>query len=415
MYINRSLEQVIKKYLDGPEYLAITGARQAGKTTLLRHIQERIADSTFLTFEDFEIRALFDTDVKAFIRLYVEPHRVIFIDEFQYARKGGPSLKLIFDTVPGKKIIVSGSSALDLTVTAVKHLAGRIFAFILYPLSFTEFLGFKEPALVELLDETESRRFEPPLIHRFQTWLDEYIVFGGYPRVVTARDEEERRTILKNIFSIYLMRDVRDILGLIDDYRLLGLIKALALQIGNVVSYEELSSLAQTKSPQAKKFMNLFEKTFILRLVKPYFSNKRIELVKNPKAYFVDTGLRNSIAGDFRPLRERPDRGALLENFHLSEFLKGGLDVKYWRTKSKAEVDFVINDRIPVEIKSTLSRPVAGRSLRSYIDKYSPKDAVVFNDALCDSMKIGESTVRFAYHFSGLVTQLHERMEQAAI
>jgi predicted AAA+ superfamily ATPase len=179
MYIQRSLESVIRKYLAGPEYLAVTGARQAGKTTLLRHIQETVKNSVFLTFEDIEIRALFDKDVKSFIKLYVEPHRFLFIDEFQYAKKGGQSLKFIFDTVPGKKIIVSGSSALDLTIAAVKHLAGRILSFTLYPLSFQEFLSFKDPALFQIRAESKGR-LEKPVIDRIRKILDEFVVFGGY-------------------------------------------------------------------------------------------------------------------------------------------------------------------------------------------------------------------------------------------
>jgi len=207
---------------------------------------------------------------------------------------------------------------------------------------------------------------------------------------------------LKNIFDIYLMRDVRDILGPIDDYQLLNLAKALALQVGNVVSFHELSTLLQQKTLAVKKYLNLLEKAFVLRMVKPYFTNKRTELVKNPKAYFTDTGLRNSIIGDFRLLRDRPDRGALVENHHFSEFLKADRDVEFWRTKSKAEVDFIVDGRDPVEVKSAISRPVAGKSLRSYIDKYAPKNAYVFNADLSDMLTIGHTAVHFLYHFSGL-------------
>lgn len=404
MYIQRTLEPILKKYLAGPEYLALIGARQSGKTTLLRHLREQVENSVFLTFEDIELRAIFDKDVKSFIRLYVEPHRVIFIDEFQYAREGGQSLKFIYDTVPGKKIIVSGSSALDLTVAAVKHLAGRVFSFTLHPLSFREFLSFKNTTLFQLYEESGNRRLERPMIDKFRALLDEFVVFGGYPRVATATDDDERQTVLKNIFSIYLMRDVRDILGLIDDYHLLNLAKALSLQIGNVVSFHELSTLLQQKTSPVKKYLNLFEKTFILRLVKPFFTNKRTELVKNPKTYFLDTGLRNSIIGDFRHLRERPDRGALVENHHFSEFIKADREVKFWRTKSKAEVDFIVDDRDPVEVKSALSRPVAGKALRSYIDKYAAGNAFVFNDDIFDTMKIGRTIVHYLYHFAGLPT-----------
>ena len=170
----------------------------------------------------------------------------------------------------------------------------------------------------------------------------------------------------------------------------------------NIIAGIELSTLLQHKTPLLKKHLNLFEKTFILRLVRPYFSNKRTELVKNPKVYFVDTGLRNSIIGDFRPLGQRPDKGALVENHHFSEFLKSDREVKYWRTKSKAEVDFVVDERYPVEIKSALSRSVLGKSLHSYIEKYAPGKAFIFNDDLFETVKIGRTPVHFMYHFADL-------------
>ena len=401
MYIKRTLEGVIRKFLSGPEYISVIGARQAGKTTLLRHIYETVEDAAFLTFEDIQIRALFDKDIKSFIKLYVAPHRYLFIDEFQYAKKGGQALKFIYDTVPGKKIIISGSSALELTVTAVKHLAGRLLSFNLYPLSFAEFLSFRDPILFNIRAESKGR-LEQPVVDRLRPLLDEFIVYGGYPRVVLAGDEDEKRTILKNIFNIYLLRDVRDILGLIDDYQLLALIKALALQSGNIVSYQELGTIILQKQLPLRKHLRFLEKTFILSLVKPFFSNKRTELVKNPKVYFIDSGLRNSVIGDNRPLEQRQDKGALLENFHFSEFLKNGMDIKYWRTKAKAEVDFVLDDRIPVEIKSAMAKPVIGKSLHSYIEKYRPESGFVFNDHLNETKKIDGTNIRFLRHFDDL-------------
>ena len=114
MYVERDLASKIKQYLSAPEIIAVVGARQAGKTTLLKHLQAGIQDSSFLTFEDIEIRELFDLDIKSFIDLYIKPSRVIFIDEFQYSKRGGPGLKFIYDTVPDRKLIISGSSSLDL-------------------------------------------------------------------------------------------------------------------------------------------------------------------------------------------------------------------------------------------------------------------------------------------------------------
>jgi len=403
MYVQRDLETKIRQYLSAPEIIAVVGARQAGKTTLLKHLQADIPDSSFLTFEDIEIRELFDLDTKSFVELYIKPARVIFIDEFQHSRKGGQGLKFIYDTVPGRKLIISGSSSLDLTIKAVKHLAGRILSFTLYPFSFREVLRSKDERLSGLFEKTlEFGPIEPPLLQRLQKYYQEFVVYGGYPRVATAQNDEEKRDILRNIFQIYLLRDVRDILGLVDDYKMLSLVKALALQAGQTISYGELANLTQESTPAVKRQLNFLEKTYIASFPRPYFRNKRTELVKNPKAYFLDTGLRNAVIKDFRPVNDRQDKGALYENSVFSEQLKKERQVKYWRTKSKAEVDFVVDDRIPLEVKSGLSKPIVGKSLHSFMAKYQPDRAFILNESLFEDLRVGQCAVHWRYLFSGL-------------
>ncbi len=401
MYIKRTLEDTIQKYLTVPEIIAVIGARQVGKTTLLQRIHEGLEDSSFITFEDAEIRGLFDRDIKAFISIYIRPFRYIFIDEFQYAKTGGQSLKFIYDTVKDKKIFISGSSVLDLTVKTVKHLAGRILAFTLYPFSFREFLNTRNPELYNYLaGEGRHGRIDEALLRKTYGLLEEFIIYGGYPRVVIAETGEEKQEVLRNILNIYLLRDVRDIFGLTDDYRVLNLIKALSLQIGNIVSFEELSAITQQGASAVKSNLNLLEKTYIIRLLRPYFTNKRTELIKNPKVYFLDTGLRNSVLSDFKGLNLRQDKGALYENFIFSELVKKDLNLKFWRTKSKAEVDFIINDRIPVEVKSALSRATIGKALFSFIEKYQPDSAYVLNEKIIETKMADKTRVEFAYLFS---------------
>lgn len=399
MYITRELEGKIRKYLDTPEIIAVTGARQTGKTTLLQHIKEGLSDSVFLTFEDTETRALFDTDLNSFIKIYIKPYQYIFIDEFQYAKKGGQSLKFIYDTVKDKKIIISGSSVIDITIKAVKHLAGRIFVFPLYPLTFKEFLSFKDPNLYNhYLELNTDRNLEGVLLGKYTTLLREFIIFGGYPRVVLS-DDDEKKEVLKNILNIYLLRDVRDMLGLIDDYSMLNLIKAMSLQIGNVISYQELSTIAHQGVTAIRKYLSLLEKTYIVCPIRPFFTNKRLEIIKNPKVYFYDSGMRNSIINDFRGLDSRQDRGFLYENFIFSELAKKGSVLKYWRTKSKAEVDFIVNDKYPVEVKSQLPRATIGKSLYSFIEKYHPDTAFIFNENILKVDKVHKTEVKFMYHF----------------
>jgi predicted AAA+ superfamily ATPase len=308
--------------------------------------------------------------------------------------------------VPGRKLIISGSSSLDLTIKAVKHLTGRILAFTLYPFSFREVLRSKDERLSRLFESTlEFGPIEPPLLQRLQKYFQEFVIYGGYPQVATAQNDEEKRDILRNIFQIHLLRDVKDILGLVDDYKMLSLVKVLALQAGQAVSYDELANLSQQNTPAIKRQVNFLEKTYIASFLRPYFRNKRTELVKNPKAYFLDAGLRNAVIKDFKPVNDRQDKGALYENCVFSELLKRDRQVKYWHTKSKAEVDFVVDDRIPLEVKSVLSRPTIGKSLHSFMAKYQPDRGFILNESFFEDLRIGRSTVHWRYLFSGLALE----------
>ncbi len=363
MYIKRKIESTILKYLESPEIIAIVGPRQCGKTTLLRKIFE-IVGGEFISFEDKTALNMFNKDIENFIKLYVNGKKFLFIDEFQYAKQGGKKLKYIYD-FNKIKIFISGSSAIDLTVNALKFLVGRIFIFNMHTLSFEEFLGFKNESLGKMWAE-ENEKFKrleavevkPDLHQKFLEYFDEYMIFGGYPRVVLADRVEEKKEVLKNIYNTYFLREVRDILGLIDDYKLGKLIRGLALQIGNLIEYSELGQLAEYSHITLKKYMNFLEKTFICSFLNPYFKNRRVEIVKNPKVYFFDTGLRNSIVNDFRGVEERGDAGALLENAVFQELVKGGFDFNYWRDKKQHEVDFVIHlegqKKIALEVKTYL-------------------------------------------------------------
>jgi len=199
---------------------------------------------------------------------------------------------------------------------------------------------------------------------------------------------------------VYLLKDVKDSFRLADDYKIFNLIKSLSLQTGNVISYNELSSTTQQSFSLLKRSLSLIEKTYIIALLRPFFTNKRIELVKNPKVYFYDTGLRNAVIDDFKKMDARQDSGSLYENFIFTEFTKKNFNVKYWRTKSKAEVDFIINDKIPVEVKSNLNRLTIGKPLLSFIEKYKPEEAFIFNRNIVEKIKVNNTKVRFLYHFS---------------
>jgi len=174
MYIKRDLEEKIEKYIKTPEIIAIFGPRQVGKTTLLKEIYKRVNNPIYLTFEDIEIKTIFEEDIKSFIKLYVERYDNIFIDEFQYTKTGGKNLKYIYDTT-NKKIFISGSSAMELSINAVKYLAGRIFVFNLYSFSFGEFLKVKDNNLYALYKELDVEVSEI-IVNKINSYLQEYLI-----------------------------------------------------------------------------------------------------------------------------------------------------------------------------------------------------------------------------------------------
>lgn len=381
MYINRFLEEDIGKCLKKREIIAVIGPRQSGKTTLLRHFYENCKNAVFLDFEDRQTLELFGEDINSFIELYVKKHDYVFIDEFQYAKEGGKNLKYIYDNCKAK-IIISGSSASELSIQSIKFLVGRIFVFTLYPFSFEEFLNYKNKDLCDILRKGKLTR---PIIGKIMPYFSEFCIYGGYPRVVLSEDRSEKEIVLRNIYNTYFLKEIKEILNLPEDYKLSKLIHALSLQIGNIVSYKELSDITGFNHKDLLKYINVIEKTFVITKSLPFHTNKRTELVKSPKAFFLDSGFRNAVIKNFQPIENRPDKGSLYENFVASELLKGCIEFKYWRTKSMAEVDFVIeknNNIIPIEIKSNLARPNFTKSFLSFLEKYKPKKSFILSEKL---------------------------------
>ncbi len=411
MYVHRQLEEKINPFLKRKEVIAIIGPRQSGKTTFIKFIEAKLKRSQrrvkFITFEKRADLELFQENIEDFKDLVSQYHYVI-IDEFQYAEEGGKNLKYLYDTTK-TKFIISGSSSFELTFQTGKYMVGRMLDFKLWPFSFREFLSFRDKELYNLL----ARRIKPASILNFDVKngfgaqinarlaeaLEKYIIYGGYPAVFLSKSDEERKKILEGIMEKYLLKDIKGLLNLVTDDELIKLSKFLASQIGQLIKYEELSNAARLSYKELLKHLNILEKTFIVKLLKPYFINKRTELIKNPKNYFIDLGIRNFLLSDFRCSAARNDLGLIMENYALNllQSIEVAPDIKYWRTKSKAEVDFIIENEqnvYPIEVKY-VSRKIIGKSLYSFIDKFHPRNCIVLTKDYLGEETVGSAKIKF--------------------
>ncbi|MCD6284231.1 ATP-binding protein [bacterium] len=408
MYIHRELEKTIKPFLKRKEILAIVGARQVGKTTFLKHLFSELKKTKkieFLTFEREKDLTLFE-NIEDF-KEYYKDYEILIIDEFHYAKEGGKKLKYLFDTTK-TKFIISGSSSLELTFETGKYLVGRMIKFYLTPFSFREFLSFKHKILFNLLDsrfkDIFSQKinfkdfFGEELNSRLRKYFEEYLIFGGYPAVALAKTEKEKIKILESILENYLLKDIKGLLDLKTKEELMKICEFLSTQIGSLLNYQELSNTSNLKYQDVLKHLEILKNTFIVDLLKPFYKNPRTELVKTPKVYFLDNGFRNYLLLDFRKPEKRDDLGKLVENFVFSS-LKRQEEVKlnYWRTKSKAEIDFVLQKNgeiVPIEVKYSFS-PSIGKSFYSFIEKFSPKKGYIFTQGFCGIKKIKNTKIYF--------------------
>jgi len=392
MSVSRDLVQKIGKDLKTDEILVFMGARQVGKTTLLKQLLDQLESNNevchFLNLEDPDYLSLLNQSPKNLLKIIALPankRAVVFVDEVQYLDNPTNFLKYFYDEYKGKiKLIVSGSSAFYIDKKFKDSLAGRKRIFTLNTLSFREFLRFKnEESLLSSVPQSFSLKnidFKSKVVlkdyEKLKLYFDEYTLYGGYPRVVLA-DMEEKELVLQDIAYSYLKKDLYD-----SDVRqpniFYKLMKILASQVGGLVNANELANTLGTSRPSIDHYLHVMEKGFHISLLRPFFKNARKELTKMPKVYFKDVGLRNFFSRNFDPITLRPDKGALFENVVFRSFLERFDDdkIKFWRTQSGHEIDFIIDEKYAFEAKFTknLIRPQKNK----YWQKHYPDMPVNF-------------------------------------
>ncbi len=358
MYIEREIKDKFDKVAKTYSAIAVVGARQSGKTTFLRE-KAKSLKSSYLLFDDPDIRNLFEEDIKKFEKQYLEGQEVHILDEVQYCKNAGRNIKYLVDS--GKKLWITSSSEQILSKEVLSYLVGRVSILKLYPLSMQEFLHAKN-----------QREFNQQMLER-NLW--EHITYGGYPKVVITEDKESKKILLSDIYQTMILKDIAKNFSIENSTSLERFSKYLSLNTGNLISYEDVSNNLNLAFQTVKKYLDAMIKSYLIAEVLPFYNNKTKEIVKQPKLYFVDTGLRNVIAKRFD---DEPE-GNVFENYIASELIKAEFAPKYWRTKTKAEVDFIIEsgeETIPIEVKINAHGKIE-RSLRAFIQAYNPKKAFV--------------------------------------
>lgn len=323
----RTIQHLIEQYLFQKKTLIIYGARQVGKTTLVEQIvHNHLGETLVLNGDDADIRELLTNVNPTRLLPVIGSHKIVVLDEAQRIPETGLAIKIIHDNFPDIQLIVTGSSAFDLASKIQEPMTGRKFEFFLHPLSFEEmcvYHGFL----------TEKRLLE----HR--------MVFGYYPDIALHVGNETK--LLKTLASSFLYKDLLRIEQIHKPVLLEKILKALALQIGNEVSFNELAQLLDSDKTTIEKYIDLLEKTYIIFRLSGFNRNVRNEIKKGRKFYFFDNGIRNAILGNLLPLNSRSDTVALWENFLISERFKflNNKDVDsqryFWRTTQQQEIDYL--------------------------------------------------------------------------
>ena len=408
--VERDLFKALREHLLEKEITVLLGARQTGKTTLLhqlvaylkieKHIQlTQILFYNLDNFEDFE-KIANQTDLIHHLqeKIPIDGFLYVFIDEAHRLPDAGRYLKGIYDMGLPIKIIISGSRSLEINQKTSEPLTGRKRIFTLYPFSFQEWLSFKSKELYPFLKKKDCSKIT---MEKIKEIFFQYLIFGGYPRIVLAENVDDRMKLMSDLYSSYLEKDIIQYQGIKNSIGFSRLITLMSEQVGNLINIEEISKVLRLDRRTIDRYLLTLEETYIVKLVRPFTGTVRAEIVKMPKVFFEDNGLRNYTVHSFIPYEENRDKGKLLENFVFSELnQKWAGSLFYWRTKDNAEVDFVVRDWhgniIPIEVKSTyLEKPEISRSFHSFLHAYHPKKAYIVNLALCETILEDITEVHF--------------------
>lgn len=421
----------LKKEMDGDEITLLMGSRQAGKSSLMFLLldflmQEKRVPLSQIFYFDLENLIFVEElnrikNFERFVEMLVaegalmDKRVFVFIDEIQYLDHPSSLLKYVYDHYKGAiKFVVSGSSTLEIKQKFTDRLTGRVHPFVINPLSFYEYAAFRKASSVaevkksvrflSVLENGFPSQMSGILLEEIARQFEQFSLFGGYPGVALKYDRADlQKEDLSALYSLYVRKDIKDI-GNIDDTKgFNNMVGMLAHQIGSLVNESELSVGAGLSRPTVRKYLALLENTFVCSLLRPFFTNARLEYRKMPKVYFLDSGLRNAVVNNFTALAMRADAGHVIENIVHAELVKQippAWETHFWRSERGAEVDFVIKrgegDCIPIEVKyQRFARPAVSSGMRAFIKRYAPAHAYVFTKDFWGEERVDKTALFF--------------------
>lgn len=414
--IYRSIVKEIRQQIDRGNIVILIGARQVGKTCILKLLIEEIKKNRtgngifYFDLEKEELLEIFQSyrSLMDWLKLQgadLKKENYLFIDEFHYIPNPTKIFKIIHDDFPNLKVIATGSSSLEISSKVKEALTGRKRIFKIYPLSFAEFLEFKKSPqkdiFVHFLKDSKLKLVEPILSEFIREW-EEFVLFGGYPKVALTLGQEEKAKELEEIYNSYVQKDIKAFLKIDNVLAFNKLVKILAVQIGSLANLSQIGAPLTIARDTLERYVYVLENTFIAKILPPFFTNKTKEITKMGKIFFYDVGLRNFSIKDFKELDLRLDKGALIENTVFTELTKSLSvfeDLHFWRTQAKTEVDFVLVNKkeiIPMEVKY---QPFKTRKipsgLKAFIENYHPKRAFVLTKNLTDKINFHSCQITF--------------------
>ena len=373
-----------KQYLERVEnafrllpVVVLIGARQVGKTSIMKMFpKEQFRNTLFLNGQDAETATYFEklSTIEEYLRIYLnnEIEGLLLIDESQFINGISTIIKLLTDKYDKLKILCSGSSSLNILQNIEESMAGRVRIIEVLPLSFSEYLLFKDKKLYELQRDIVQAD-DPSLAAPLQQAYQSYLIYGGLPRTALTENTQEKAELLNDIFQTYLLNDVRQYVANAHFVGFNRLLRLLSTQIGNLININELSRESGLPYNDCEAYIHLLQQMYIIKLVEPFFTNKRKVIGKMKKVYFCDLGLRNIIYNSFNEMAFRTDSGAIFENeifLELYRNRRASETIYFYRTTNGTEVDFVVDGplrKLSVECKyKTFSKPVSIAALNSF-------------------------------------------------